>query len=420
MTKSTLMSFLTGMVFFVMTWTTANAHVSHIEPQAARSAGVCEEDQSPEFCNPDTPDGSPEEDFSFEHPFVMAPTFYVDFFIHEDHHDGEEVDECPVDDPDCDHHDDDEEFVPGQGPNIEISKAIHAYLSPGKRDDDHDHDGDDDDDDDDDWDDDDDDWDDDHEVAGDVDWFKFVLDDEVSGGTREDPDDPDANNELGYGDRFPQGPFNPIFSGSALVSATALPWRCDAYKTSLPTIALIGPYTSVFDNRDDVSPLPEEVQEVLDDHPEWRIFVSEDHNPYPFPRGSSDFTAGINTEWWGGNPNTLFSGFDFRGGTAQQGAAGEGTYHIVVWDPNGEALDYTLSTGFWEQPTEREGIVGDANRLLFDNDMLLNSQCNDPCDGVEDNRRDFDEELLDISPGNDVCVPFPSLQQGICGCIRGV
>ena len=42
MTQSTLMSFLTGMVFFVMTWTTAMAHVSHIEPQAARSAGVCE------------------------------------------------------------------------------------------------------------------------------------------------------------------------------------------------------------------------------------------------------------------------------------------------------------------------------------------------------------------------------------------
>ena len=91
-----------------------------------------------------------------------------------------------------------------------------------------------------------------------------------------------------------------------------------------------------------------------------------------------------------------------------------GTYHIVVWDPDGKALDYTLSTGFWEQPTEREDIVGDANRLLFDNDMLLNFQCNDPCDGVKDGRRSIKDELRDIgekpgAPKND-----------ICGFIRGV
>ena len=94
MTKSTLMSFLTGMVFFVMTWTTAMAHVSHIEPQAARSLDFCQEGESPEFCNPDTPAGSPEEDFSFEHPFVMAPTWFVDFFIHEGHPQRHRRDRC--------------------------------------------------------------------------------------------------------------------------------------------------------------------------------------------------------------------------------------------------------------------------------------------------------------------------------------
>jgi hypothetical protein len=95
----------------------------------------------------------------------------------------------------------------------------------------------------------------------------------------------------------------------------------------------------------------------------------------------------------------------------------------VVWDPNGRALDYTLSTGFWEQPTEREDIVGDANRLLFDNDMLLNFQCNDPCDGVKDKGRSIKQELEDLDPADDMfCAPGPPAaeENGICGCIRDV
>ena len=106
MTKSTLMSFLTGMVFFVMTWTTAMAHVSHIEPQAARNLATCVSPSGPggvfdaQFCNDDTSmqtlpaglDGSsPEEDFSFAHPFVMPKTFGADFSTHHDD-DGEEPD----------------------------------------------------------------------------------------------------------------------------------------------------------------------------------------------------------------------------------------------------------------------------------------------------------------------------------------
>ena len=163
------------------------------------------------------------------------------------------------------------------------------------------------------------------------------------------------------------------------------------------------------DNRASVLPLPDEVLAVLDEHEEWSIFVRENDDPAPFPRGSSDFHNGINTEWWGGNPNVLFSDFIFRGFPQQAAVDTVGTYHIVVWDPDGKALDYTLSTGFWEQPTEREDIVGDANRLLFDNDMLLDIQCQDPCDGLEDGLTSQDE--LD-----DIADP----EAGICAGIRDV
>ncbi len=397
MTKSTLMSYLTGIAFFVMTWTTAMAHVSHIEPQAARNQRTCVPGESPEFCNSDSPAGSPEEDFSYEHPFVMAPTYFVDFFIHEDeHHEGEE------EEGEEGHEAEEEEvFTPGLGTNIEISKAIHAYLSPARNFSNCDptqrvcaqpsqFDGD---------------------VPGDVDWYRFVLDNDESGGDRENPLDPDANNDLGFPARQPPGAPNTPFieAGTALVSASALPWRCDAYKTSLPTIALIGPSDSVMDNRASVLPLPDEVLAVLDEHEEWSIFVRENDDPSPFPRSSSDFASGINTDWWGGSPNIMFSDFVFRGFPQQAAVDTVGTYHIVVWDPNGNALDYTLSTGFYEQPTEKEDTVGDANRLLFDNDMLLDIQCQDPCDGLEDGLTSQDE--LD-----DIADP----EAGICAGIRDV
>ena len=363
MTKSTLMSFLTGMVFFVMTWTTAMAHVSHIEPQAARNLATCVSPSGPggvfdaQFCNDDTSmqtlpaglDGSsPEEDFSFAHPFVMPKTFGVDFSTHHDD-DGEEPDHPTGQSEKAQDNPAGLTFVAGLGPNIEISKAIHAYLKAQDISDANAA----------------------NHIEGDVDWFQFELD----------------ADELSFGERFSSG--ITISEGTAMVSANALPWRCDAYKNSLPTIALIGPQSGDLIRPGNIpaSGLPTEVKDALLSNAGWGIFVHEDTTFPAIPRRSSHFGSGINTDWWGGNPDITFfedaTGFQRFRGRSDNGSplTIEGIYHLAVWDPNGEALDYTLSTGFWEQPTEAEDILGDGTRLLFDNDMLLDIMCSDPCDG---------------------------------------
>ena len=295
----------------------------------------------------------------------MAPAFGVEF---------------------CEHHDEggpEPECEEPLGPNIELSKAIHAYLSAEDRD---------------------------NRIEGDVDWYKFVLDaDELSLGT------------TGKGN-------------SARVSGTALPWRCAAYTNSFPTIALIGPGLPRLHGHA-LHALPTEVQDALNSSDagkeKWGIFIAENPNPSPMPRRSSHFTNGINVDWWGGSPAILFSDDSFRGRPNGSHVTEPGTYHLVVWDPKGDALNYTLSTGFYEQDTEEEDIIGDGTRLLFDNDMLLNFQCNDPCDGVADRARDFDQEVDDLKfedffnkdagvPNCNVPRPLLPLEDGICGCIRGV
>jgi hypothetical protein len=358
------------MVFFVMTWTTATAHVSHIEPQAVRNQATCQQNETPENCNadlagqraePELPDEDPvgwgnnTEDFSFEFPFVMAPTF-------------DTLTGSPV--LFCEHGRTPVECLPASGPNIEVSKSIHAYLSAAIRDDDHPGQG--------------------QgngppgrgEVEGDVDWYRFVLDE----------------NELSFPNRGNSRGIPPIAAGSALVSANALPWRCADYTNSLPTVALIGPGLGLDVGAHD---LPTEVMDALFSPlaiaEDWGIFVAEDDTQHPTPRSSIHFD-GINTDWWGGNPATTF--FDgelndeFRGGLWDGNAVTTpGTYHIVVWDPNGKALDYSLSTGFLEERSENEDILGDGTRLIWDNDNMLDIMCNDPCDGsTREERKDIGDE----------------------------